>query len=63
MDFAKQFEATQDRIRAIKMHQVVRRAMLIETRAKIKPNSMRPSLREMSLMRGGTALNLYYPGQ
>jgi hypothetical protein len=64
MDFAKQFELTQDHIKAIKMQQIVRRAMAIERRAKIKPNSMRPSLREMSLMRGsGGPLNLYYPGQ
>jgi hypothetical protein len=64
MDFAGQLAVRNEQIKAIKMQQAVRRAMAIEARAKIKPNSMRPSLRDMSLMRGsGDPLSLYYPGQ
>jgi len=62
MDFAEQFAERNEQIKAVKMTQIVRRAMAIQARSKIKPNSMRPSLREMSLMRGsGDPLELYYP--
>jgi capsular polysaccharide biosynthesis protein len=69
MDFAEQFAARNEQIKAVKMVNVVRRAMAIQARSKIKPNSMRPSLQMMSLLRGGDAtdtrdpLNLYYPGR
>ena len=68
MDFAQQFSDAQTMIRTAKMAMVVKRSMAIQARSKIKPNSMRPSLREMSVLRGGDAsaisnLNLYWPGQ
>lgn len=68
MESAQRFDRAQQQIRGVKMAQIVRRAMAIQARSKIKPNSMRPSLREMSIMRGGaldtsTPLSLYYPGQ
>lgn len=64
MDSAEQFAARNEHIKAVKMQQVVRRAMAIQARSKIKPNTMRPSIRDMSLMRGsGDSLSLYYPGQ
>ena len=43
------------------MMQVVRRALAIQARSKIKPNVMLPSLREMSKLRGGDALNVDAP--
>jgi hypothetical protein len=64
MDSAAQCAARNAQIKAVKMQQVVRRAMAIQARSKIKPNTMRPSLHDMSLMRGsGDSLSLYYPGQ
>jgi len=63
MDFEQQFLRTQDHIKSIKMMQIMRRAMAIQARAKIKPNTMRPSLREMSMLRGGAPLSLYHPTQ
>ena len=72
MDFAEQFARRNDQIRGVKMVQIVRRALDTQARAKIKPNSMRPRLAEMSIMRkmtGGDAydidapLNLYWPGR
>ena len=72
MDFAEQFARRNEQIKAVKMVRVVRRAMDTQARAKIKPNSMRPSLAVMSGMRkmtGGDAmdveapLNLYWPGR
>ncbi len=71
-DFAEQFARRNDQIKAIKMVRLVRRALDTQARAKIKPNSMRPRLAEMSNMRkltGGDAmdveapLNLYWPGR
>ena len=59
MDFAERTK----KLREIKMLQVVRRAMAIEARSKIKPNSMRPSLAIMSELRGSGPLDLYYPSQ
>ena len=67
MDFAKEFEKRNEEIKGFKMMMVVRRALSIQARAKIKPNIMRPSLREMSMLRGGdatdfsAALDLYWP--
>ena len=69
MDFAQQFAKRQEEIRGFKMMMVVRRSLAVQARAKIKPNSMRPSLREMSILRGGDAadldppLELYWPKQ
>jgi hypothetical protein len=63
MDFAEDYAERTKKLRAIKMLQVVRRAMAIEARSKIKPNIMRPSLRDMSEIRGGGSLDLYYPGK
>jgi len=67
MDFAQLFEKRKEQNRGFKMMMVVRRALAVQARAKIKPNSMRPSLREMSKLRGGdapdtgTPLDLYWP--
>jgi len=69
MNPAKRFEMVQEQCRGVKMMQVVRRALAIQARSKIKPNVMLPSLREMSKLRGGDALNvdapldLYWPGK
>jgi hypothetical protein len=51
--FAKNFEREQEEIRSFKMTQIVRRAMALQARAKIKPTSMNPDLLTMSKMRGG----------
>jgi hypothetical protein len=64
--FAKNFEREQEEIRSFKMTQIVRRAMALQARAKIKPTSMNPDLLTMSKLRGGSAesqpLELYWPG-
>jgi len=69
MDFAQKFAQHQEQIRGFKMMMIVRRSLAVQARAKIKPSSMRPSLREMSQLRGGDAmdldppLDLYWPKQ
>jgi hypothetical protein len=65
--FAKNFEREQEAIRSFKMTQVVRRAMALQARSKIKPTSMNPDLLTMSKLRGGSntesqPLELYWPG-
>jgi hypothetical protein len=64
--FAKNFEREQEEIRSFKMTQVVRRAMALQARSKIKPTSMNPDLLTMSKLRGGSStesqpLELYWP--
>ena len=69
MNFQEQFDATQNIIRGTKLAYIVKRALSIQARSKIKPNAMRPNMVEMSRLRGGDAMNLgaplelYYPGQ
>ena len=64
--FALNFGKEQEGIRNFKMTQIVRRAMAIQARSKIKPTSMNPDLLTMSKLRGGSAesqpLELYWPG-
>jgi hypothetical protein len=63
--FAKEFEKEQEAIRGFKMAQVVRRALAIQARSKIKPTSMNPDLLTMSKMRGSgepQPIELYWPG-
>jgi len=67
MDFKQQFEVRQRDIKMRKMYMVVKRAMAIQTRNKIKPSSMNPVLLN-SPMSGGTKiidadLDLYWPGK
>jgi hypothetical protein len=50
-DSAERFARSQQEIKAVKMVQIVRRAMEIQARSKIKPNSMLPSLAVMSDLR------------
>lgn len=62
--FAKNFEKEQEEIRGFKMAQVVRRALAIQARSKIKPTSMNPDLLTMSKLRGSAEpqpLELYWP--
>ena len=61
MDFAQLFERKNEALKGVKMMMIVRRALAIQARSKIKPNSMRPSLREMSMLRGGDAINTGQP--
>jgi hypothetical protein len=63
--FALNFGKEQEGIRNFKMTQIVRRAMALQARAKIKPTSMNPDLLTMSKIRGGSSepqpLELYWP--
>jgi hypothetical protein len=47
------FEQEQERIKAIKMFRVVKRALTLDQRSKIKPTLHNPSLLNMSEYRGG----------
>ena len=60
MDFAERFEHVQALLKSKKMYLITKRALAIQSRCKIKPASMRPSLL------GGTKiteapLDVYYP--
>jgi hypothetical protein len=67
MDFAQSFAARQQIYTNTKMAMVVKRAMSIQARNKIKPTSMNPNLLVMSALRGGdslippSTLDLYWP--
>jgi len=64
MDFAKSFEKQQEHFRSVIMSKMVRRALAIQARSKIKPTSMNPNLLTMSKMRGSgdvQPLELYWP--
>jgi hypothetical protein len=45
------YEATQAKIRAIKQNQILRRAINLDARSKIKPTLQNPSLLNMSHIR------------
>jgi len=67
MDFAQSFAARQQIYTNTKMAMVVKRAMSIQARNKIKPTSKNPNLLVMSALRGGdsaippASLDLYWP--
>ena len=48
------FRQTQAQIRAIKMNQILKRAITVDARSKIKPTLHNPSLLNMSEMRRTT---------
>ena len=48
------YKETQAKIREIKMHQIVKRAVAVDARSKIKPTLHNPSLLNMSEMRRTT---------
>ena len=64
--YVKQFKHQQEEFRRLKMAQIVRRALNIQSRSKITPTLSKPSLAEMSKMRTmrGSAqpLEIYWPG-
>jgi hypothetical protein len=66
--FEQRYNAMQEAIREAKMRMIARRSYAIEKRSKIKPTIMKPSLAEMSKLRGGDItippeedLELYWP--
>lgn len=50
------FEHEQERIRAIKMFRLVKRALTLDQRSKIKPSLKNPSLLDVSAFTGGQSM-------
>ena len=67
ISFREKYERDQHKMRLHKLALVMRRALNVQARAKIKPSSMNPVLLNKPGLRGGDAislepdLNLYYP--
>ena len=55
----QRYEEEQERIRAVKMFRIVKRALTLDQRSKIKPTLKNPSLLEMSAYRGGGPLTKF----